>query len=201
MDQQISVYKMAFIIYTKFIRKIIWVNKAKLFLLIFSILTFKLSQITETSIYKYPIIECFSYENKYNYVYKKDKNLEIFSSDEVLKENELIIKDSSGKSILLFICIISTVIFIVILIVGGYTDAEDTFHHEETIKDVMQTLTYTVEENGVYYFMIFDRMISSSKDNYFRYSNLPISINQILNLPKFETKQQKRENIITLLGL
>jgi hypothetical protein len=201
MNQQISVYKMAFIIYTKFIRKIIWVNKAKLFLLIFSILMFKLSQIVETSIYKYPIIECFSYENKYNYVYKTDKNLEIFSSDEIIKGNELIIKDSFGKSILLIICIISTVIFITILIVGGYTDAEDTFHHEETIKDVIRTLTYTIEENDFYYYMIFDRMISSSKDNYFRYIHVPISINEILNLPKFETKQQKRENIFTLLGL
>lgn len=202
---QVSVYKMFFIIYSKFIRKMIWANKLKIVSIFLSIILFYYSQTVQPSIYEYPIVECISFNNSDNYIINKNNKLEVLSLDDnstiSSDQRKVIVENYELSNLLLLLSIIISFIILLIVITSLFNDAEDIYHHNDIKRDVIRSLCYVVEENGVYYYMIFDRLIKSSNVFEVRYSATPISINEILNLPRFETKQQKRENIFTILGL
>jgi hypothetical protein len=194
-----SPYKMFLIIYSKYFIKLFFKNKIKL-LGIISIF-FLLSLDIEPDYYEYEVINCISYNNSFYYTIKKESKLEILSFD---KEQEIInsfilVENNSIQHLIFFLVIIIITVLLIIVIVSIFEGFDEHFHIKSSFKDIIYDMCYTARENNINYHMIFDRLIYST-DNA-GYIILPRSINDILNLPKFETKQQKRENIITLLGL
>lgn len=200
---QVSIYKMFLIIYSKFTIKFLWKNKIKILVIIGSISLFNFSKTIKPTTINYLVIDCIEHNNHFNYIVEKESKLEVISfkeKQEIIGSRIYLLDDSTIDS-LSFLSIFMGIIIIIIIIIGGYENAEKTFHHQEIIQEVIYSLSYTVLEEGIYYFMIFDRLITSSKDIHHYYAFKPSSINDILNLPKFITKHQKRENIFTLLGL
>lgn len=200
---EVSIYKMFLIIYSKFTLNFLWRNKIKILIIIGSISLFNFSRTIKPTKINYLVIDCIEYNNYFNYIVENGSELEVisFKENQEVIESRIYLLDDSLSDFLLLVSILMGIAITVIILIVGFEDADETFHHKEIIKDVIHSLTYTVLEEGVYYTMVFDRLIVSSKDRDYYYAFKPSSINDILNFPKFQTKHQKRENIFTLLGL
>ena len=191
---------MFLIIYTKYIIKLLFRNKLKVLGII--IVVFLLNLDLKPDYKQYEVVNCINYNNSYYYTIKKDSNLDIISFDEeqLINNSTIQIENNNFTDFVYLISAVIIGILFICVFAGIMDEFDEIFHNRTSMVDTMRELSYTIIENDVSYYMIFDRLINTNQNNYI-YSSIPTSINDILNLPKFKTKQQKRENIISLLGL
>jgi hypothetical protein len=195
-----------YLLYFKFLTKYIIHNKFKFLFLIFTIMVgFKLESHERIERNTF-VISSFEYEKEFFYVINSKKKKEIISFKEPKKIIDDKITYTERNEINDFLIGVFTVSCIIWLILIGVSyEDEEIWQKYKVITKCVKSLIYIEEQEGVFYYMIYDRLILKSnnlidKDNVYRTSDIS-NINDILSLPKFKTKKQKRENIFTLLDI
>lgn len=147
-------------------------------------------------------------ENEYVYVYEAIENDEvvyktIIKSDldnRTVEGNKLYSPKLSNNAIIFWILFTVTSIA---LIIATFSDA---WRFESCRYDAMNTLVYCEFEDDVYYFFIKDRLIYKDKStfrpdyNIAEYAGI-YKLSQLNKFPKFQTKMQKRDNILNNIGV
>jgi hypothetical protein len=198
--------KKYYLLYIKYLIKFVVENKYKfIFMIITFLIGIKLDSF-EDVIQTSTIISSFEYDSRYIYVIIEEDKKELidFSEPQEIKNNTISYKKRNEfNDFFLFLFILSLIVWAFIIIIGY--DDETIWNRKAVYSRVIESCIYITEENGNFYYMIFDRLVSIEKGNinigYNNNVNKLKKISDILALPVYETKVKKRENIFTILGI
>lgn len=186
-------------------------NIGKSILILIAVISYQFLGTFEDAKYEAPIIQTINTNNDTLYVYaytSEETTYEVVKSD---NEDYKIIGDkitwieSSDGNIIIGILFFVPVISLVIMFFVGLENDDVEWDIESSWKDAVRSTVYTLYEENTYYYMSFGRLLGK-RDYLISRHNIgyELSINSlsdILYCPKFQTKTQNRENLLSKIGI
>lgn len=195
-------------IYLKFAGTLMLKNIGKLITLIVSIISFAFAgsfgdrQNTETIIGHNTIV--IGKDTTYTYLYLSDgviRCISFESAKEILPNSTIVYNVYNPLNLLLWVLF---AIGLIALIVGTLSSDESGWEFRENWKEMIRSEVKVVEEDGLFKWFVMNKLIYSSKELTDTYRITHIIDDFINNgnlYPDFTSKQDKRSNKLTKLGI
>ena len=184
-------------------------NLGKLILVILSIISFNYAGTFEDVKYEAEVAKEINIDGIYLYITKDIEDNEINydviqrEKPEELKDGKITWYEYAGVNIFLWVVVVVCVVIILLL-----TFADDSDLHwdiRDSYKKALEKMFHTEYEDGVYYYIAFGRLMGKRSEQINRHSILyefsVYSLSDILFHPKFQTKTEKRENLLSKIGI
>jgi len=200
--------------FTVLVLDLIQSNPTKYICIILSIITWQFAGSYEDAKYQVKVDKQIEIAGTHLYI-SSDLNdskeikyeMKQFEDKQELIDGNLVWYEYSGWNVFFWVIfVISTLIWSISTIVGWVgSDDEAGWELEESIKEAISSIIYCEEENGIYYYISLGRLIGK-RDQQVRRGNVRYefginSLRDVLFCPKFQTKTQKRENLLEEIGI
>lgn len=188
-------------------------NPVKCICIILSIITWQFAGTYEDSKYEVTVDQHIDISGTHLYISSDMENNKIkyemkqFEDEQELVDNNLVWYEYSGFNIFFWVLfVVSLLIWTISTIVGWFNGDDDSgWELEDSVKEAISSIMYCEEENGIYYYMALGRLIGKRdhqiRRGHVRYDFGINSLRDILFCPKFQTKTQKRENLLGEIGI
>jgi hypothetical protein len=189
-------------------------NPAKCITIFLSIITWNIAGTFSDVKYEEKIDQYIEISGTHLYISSDIKDNKIkyelsqYKEKQELIDNKLVWTEYSGWNVFFWVIfIISFGIWSISTLVGWFSyDNDDAgWDLKDSVIESLSTITYCEEENGIYYYLVMGRLIGKRDKQIrisdFRYEFGINSIRDILFCPKFKTKSQKRENLLSNIGI
>lgn len=188
-------------------------NIVKSICLAISITIFQFAGTFSDGEYIKDVVQEIEVNGDYLYVSEKITNddnityeLNDFKEPQKVENGKLIYYEYSQINVLMWALFAFSTFIVGLMTILGWSGEDDSgWHSNESYKNAISKIIYCVEENGIFYYMSFGRLLSKRDNQLSRYDicrSLGIrSLSDIRFCPKFQTKTQKRENLLTKIGI
>lgn len=153
------------------------------------------------------VINQFTANGKYVYVYESNNNYNFVQFDKAKKiQNGIITYKETDDLYNLFMALFIIVLLVTILLFFmGFNESDIGWEFNDCWETAFGTLISCEIQDNQYHYIIFDRLITIedrqiNSRNISSYLSID-SFKQVLNLPKFETRVGKRDSLLTKLGI
>ena len=192
-----------------FIKYLVIKNPIKILLTVVAFVTFHFAETLPGEWEYVDLVSQAKHKNTYVYVIGDEKNTsgyQVLTSDkqETIKDGQLAVWDYHDGNVVLWIFFgISTLI----VVIATFVPEDDVnWDFEYVYQRAITTLIYCELEEDTYYYMVMGRLIEKRKDQIRYTSNIAnelrlTNLSDIYRLPKFSTKNQKRNNLLNSLGI
>ena len=186
-------------------------NIGKSILILIAVISYQFFGTFEDVKCEAPILETLTIDKDTLYVYAhtaKETTFELVESDnedyKVVGNKLTWIESSDGNTIMAVLFFVPVIALVIMFFVG--LDNDDVgWDITSSWKDAVRSTVYTLYEENTYYYMSFGRLLGK-RDSLIPRNNIGYELNvhslsDIFYCPKFQTKTQNRENLLSKIGI
>ena len=186
-------------------------NIGKSILILIAVISYQFLGTFEDTKCESPILETITIDKDTLYVYAhtaKETTFELVKSNdedyEVVGNKLTWIESSDGNMVMGFLFFIPVISLVIMFFVGLDNDDVE-WDIRSSWKDAVRSTVYTLYEENTYYYMSFGRLLGK-RDYLIPRNNIGYELNvhslgDVFYCPKFQTKTQNRENLLSKIGI